>query len=396
MRIAVLCLVTVALCLPITAVRADEMAEAEALASAAQGFLEKGKTESAREYLFKALFHSDRCAIALYELGKIYQAENNNAAASDFLTRALHEMKNLENSRPEFSGKITDAKVRLQAVNPYGAQFNTSMEDYSQELCRIIKKSNDALTNEEAGHRVSSLNLASIVPASKLPEIEKPVAKNDNARRPTSSSSNNPMSRQNEESAPVQTVVPLDVERALKAAGWTKITGVWKKKSEGVYEVTDGRLETEKINGALQFSYASGPGTVTAFVRNNNKDPYMHSSGMGAGNSSSGIGFTRFSWVSGYGVVLNDRDCKAYTPQGGFTNNEYYPGLDHTGTLQQIPKHQIMITVQEDPNGKATTLTALVDGKKEINTRYKLNKDGPFTIEIKGTMVIEDPKTMGQ
>ena len=233
---------------------------------------------------------------------------------------------------------------------------------------------------------------ASYVPANKLPEIQKPnAAKTDNQpHRPLA------------KDAPVTTVLPPDVERALKAAGWTTITGVWKKKTEGVYEVTDGKLETAKVNGALQFT-VSGPGKVTAFVRNDNRDPWVHSIGGGgngsggSGASSSDAGFGHFQWPSGYGVSISDRECKAYTPQGGWANNnDYYPGYDHTTNLAATPKHQVLITVQDKENGKSTALTALVDGKKEVNCNYKLNKDGPFTIEVKGTVILEDPKAAGQ
>ena len=383
MRRIIPCLLIAVIAL-IPALRADENSEAEALAAAGQEFFSKGKIETAKDYLFKALFHNHNCAVALYELGRIYQAENNPAAASDFLSHALHEMKNLENNRPDFAAKITDARLRLQSVNPYAAQFNTAMEDYAQDLGRILKRSNDSITNEEAANRVQLLSLASFVPANKLPVIQKSnTAKTESSHKPF------------EKNAPVTTVVPPDVERALKAAGWSTITGVWKKKSEGVYEVTDGKLETNKVNGALQFT-VSGPGTTTAFVRNANSDPYSHFTGSSSGNSSSGVGIGHFQWVSGYGVSVSDRECKSYSPQGGFMgNNEYYPGFDHTTNLAG-PKHLVQITVQEKENGKGTVLTAVVDGKKEVNCTYKLNKDGPFTIEVKGTVVLEDPKAAGQ
>ena len=128
MRRIIMCVLLLNLMAVAPVLRADENSEAEALASAGQDFSSKGKTEMAKEYLFKALFHNHNCAVALYELGKIYQAEGNTPAASDFLSHALHEMKNLENNRPDFSAKITDARQRLQTVNPYAAQFNTAME----------------------------------------------------------------------------------------------------------------------------------------------------------------------------------------------------------------------------------------------------------------------------
>lgn len=390
MRRLLLCLLlTAATLATLTCARAGE---ADGLATAGEAYLTNNRVEKAKDAFFKALFHDENCPVALYELAKIFQKEGNTAAASDFFNRAIHQMENGVSAHPEFASKITDAKTRLQAVNPYAAQFSGAMEDYAQDLGKIVKKDNDALTNEEAYSRVQVLCLASIVPASKMPDIQKP-----GPRQPEKNSGH--ISTKVSSDAPTVTNVPLDVERALKSAGWTTITGQWKKKPDGSYEVTNGKLETQKINGAIQFTVVSGgAGTVSAMVRNDNREPFVHSSGSGNSGSttSTGMGMSRYSFATGYGVVLSDRDCKVYTPQGGYVGNEYYPGLDHTTTLQPISKHLVLITVSEKEGGKGTALAIQVDGKKENNSNYKLNKDGPFTIEIKGTVVIEDPKAAGQ
>src|SRR5262249_52847572 len=160
---------------------------------------------------------------------------------------------------------------------------------------------NDSLTNEEAGNRVQMLSLASYVPANKLPEIQK-----SNSAKPEKDT-RRPFQKTD---TAVTTVVPPDVERALKANGWTAITRRWRNKSDGVYEVTDGKLETNKVNGALQFT-VSGSGTATAFVRNDNKGPFIHRIDSGPSSSSSGIGIGHYQFVTGYGVSVNDRECKA-------------------------------------------------------------------------------------
>ncbi len=389
MRSLLLCLI-----LSLLTLNVARASEADGLALAGEGYLASNKVEKAKDTFFKALVHDENCPVALYELAKIYQKEQNTAAASDFFSRAIHQMENGVGAHPEFAGKITDAKTRLLAVNPYAAQFTGAMEDYAQDIGRVVKKNNDTITNEEAYSRVQVLCLASIIPANKMPEITRATPP-----QPEKNSRTSKLTQNNNNDGPVVNNVPPDVERALKAAGWTSITGTWKKKPDGTFEVTNGKLEAQKFNGAIQLSILSGSnGTISALVRNDNKDPYRS---MGSGTPSTGTstssGFgSRYSFATGYGVIINNNDCKVYTPQGGFVGNEYYPGMDHATTLQSVPKHTVLITVADKENGKGTALAIQVDGKKENNSNYKLNKDGPFTIEVKGTAVLEDPKAAGQ
>ena len=386
MRSLLLCLILSVLALNV----AVHAGEADALALAGEGYMAANKVDKAKDTFFKALFHDENCPTALYELGKIFQKEQNTAAASDFFSRAIHQMENGVGAHPEFAGKITDAKTRLLAVNPYAAQFTTAMEDYAQDINKIVKKSPDAITNDEACSRVQVLCLASIIPANKMPELQHAAPPPPPDKR---------SSKLVTSDGPVVNNVPPDVERALKANGWTTITGTWKKKADGTFEVTNGKLEAQKFNGGIQVTLVSGgTGSVSVLVRNDNKDPYMRSSSgnMPSTGTSSSTGFSsRYSFASGYGVVIKDQDCKVYTPQGGYIGNEYYPGMDHATNLQSIPKHQILVTVADKEGGKGTSLAIAVDGKKENNSNYKLNKDGPFTIEIKGTATLEDPKAAG-
>jgi tetratricopeptide (TPR) repeat protein len=129
--------------------------EADALAMTGQEYLAKGRVEKAKDCFFKALFHDEDCPIALYELSKIFQQEQNTAAASDFYTRSIHQMENRLSSHPDYESKISDAKTRLQAVNPYAGLFSIAMEDYAQDLGWIVKMSIDTLTNEEVSNRVT-------------------------------------------------------------------------------------------------------------------------------------------------------------------------------------------------------------------------------------------------
>jgi hypothetical protein len=347
---------------------AVKASEADALAEAAVSFIEKGKVDKARDILYRALAHDEQCALAIYELGKLFQADGDTISAVDFLQKAILEMQN----RPEYSSKVNDAKARLQTLNPYAGNFTRVFEEYADSLGQACKRSNDSVTCTEALNRVQHLHMAEFLPADRMPNIPKPA-------RPIPVSG--PSTAKT--STPAATAVPLEVERALKSAGWTTITGTWKKKSEGVYEVTDGRLETPKVNGAIKLTIdQGGSGSVSVFVRNAQKDPtrgkgYMGSSMLGSMTAGTGFGVT----------IGNDLCCKVFVPQGmTMTNDINYSFLEHSTPLVNLPRHEVMITVKD------SELHILVDGKKEKNSFAKINKEGPFTVEVKGTMTIEDPK----
>jgi len=353
--------------------RADDK-EALALAETAIDLLGRGLTVKARETFFKALAHNENCPTALYELGKLFEAEGQNAKAADFLARAVTELGKGEKNNPSWAGKKMDAQRRLKVLNPYAAQFTYLLEEYSQDLAKLTKKYPDTLTIEEAAQRVEVLEMAEYLPKEKLPSLPKPAGK-------PSPSSGSPS-----EKTGTVSIAP-DVERALKAAGWTTITGTWKKLADGKYEVTDGKLESAKTNGAVAVSVqAGGSGSIKILVRDGHtaKD-------MGFGSSST---TTSDRFCSGYGVWFKSGSAKLFIPSGGWTSGEeYYPYQDRVIPMPAAGKWTVLITVADTE--KASRLEVNVNGKRESLTNYRIKRTGPMVVEISGTVVIENPKAGG-
>jgi hypothetical protein len=166
------------------------------------------------------------------------------------------------------------------------------------------------------------------------------------------------------------------VERALKEAGWTTITGAWKKKSEGVYEVTSGKLETPKTNGAIQVIVHKGAtGNVRIMVRNNQYPNYEFFGGYSA---------------NGYGLAVESGAAKMYSPSAGFTSGAVYKPYFERDVPLPLPKNKFLIQLNENK------LEMYLNDQRVHNSNYKLSKDGPFAIEIDGTWTIESPRAMGQ
>jgi hypothetical protein len=360
-------------------VRAEDKQLAAAFAASAGKLAAEGKNDKAKDMCYKALANDEDCAEALFELAKLFEKENNMSAAGDFYVRAGREFGKGEAANPAFTSKRLEAETKIKRLNPYATRFATVMTDYAQELGGITKKSTDSLTLEEAGDRVSSLRLASIVPPDKMPQIDKPAPKTPAAPAKTAKTSS---SRPDDEDMPprfkkkeVVTNVPVDVEKALKAAGWDKITGTWKKVKDNVYEVTDGKLETAKANGAVQVIVHKGGGKVAALVRNGHRDSYSSFS-------------STYSYGTGYGLVLDGATAKMYTPYN-YTGLIYRPYME-----REIPsggeKTMFLITIAEG------ALEMTVNAKREHKSNYKLNREGPFAIEIDGTATIESPMAKGQ
>jgi hypothetical protein len=212
--------------------------------------------------------------------------------------------------------------------------------------------------------------MAAFLPADKMPNIPRPS-------KPA------PIQPSKNTSSPAvaPAAVPLEIERTLKAAGWTSISGTWKKKSDGVYEVTDGKLEATKVNGGIKLMVdQGGSGSVSIMVRNGQKDLSKNKGMFGSSLGSMTMG-------TGFGVTIgNDLSCKVFVPQSFGMGDINYSFLEHTTNLANLPKHEVLITVKD------SELHMVVDGKKEKNSYAKISKDGPFTVEVKGTMTIEDPK----
>jgi len=365
------------------AVRAEDKQLASAFAASAGKLAGEGKNDKAKDMCYKALANDEDCAEALFELAKIFEKENNMTAAGDFYVRAGREFGKGESANPAFASKRLEAESRVKRLNPYATRFATVMTDYAQEIGGITKKSTDSLTLEEASDRVSSLRLASIVPPDKMPQIDTPAppkatgpSTGPKTAKTTSHGDDEDLPARMRPKKDVVTNVPVDVERALKAAGWDKITGTWKKVKDNVYEVTDGKLETAKINGAIQVIVdKGGSGKVSALVRNGHRDSYSSFS-------------STYSYGTGYGFVLDGAAAKMFTPYN-YSGVIYRPYME-----REIPaageKTQFVITIMDN------ALEMMVNAKREHKSNYKINKEGPFAIEISGTMTIESPMAKGQ
>ncbi|HYG77960.1 MAG TPA: PA14 domain-containing protein [Planctomycetota bacterium] len=332
---------------------------AAALAAGAAKLAADNKPEKARELCFKALANDETCPEALFELGKILEKDGKNVEAANFFVRAAREWSKSADAPPAVQTKRADAERRVQALNPHAARFTALLTDYALEIGAALKKNNnDSLSLELAGERVRSLRLKELVAADKLPRLEKTSAAGGPAAKA------------------MGPAIPLDVERALKAAGWTAITGRWTKKAENVYEVSEGKLSATLTNGALQvLVHKGGSGSVKAFVRNGHNDSIYSS---------------YYSYGSGYGVAVEGNSCKLYTPLN-YTGQIYRPYSEREVALPEaFPKHQFLVTVMDG------NLEITVNGKREHRSNYKLSREGPFVIDIDGTMTIEMPQAKGQ
>lgn len=377
-RFAMLALLSGLCALPTFA--ADKQTAA-AMAKGVAMLAEQGKTDKAKEMCFKALAYDSDCPEALYELGKIFEKEGNNTAAGDFLVRAAQQLGAEEAANPDFAKKRKDAEIRAQKLNPFSGQLTAAFVEYSDALNGIVKKVPDTLTLEEACDRADQLKLKTMVPPEKAPKFERPVAKApEKAMTPRERAIAEITGQRMKTEAP--TVVPPEVERVLKdpqKGGWEKITGTWKKKAENVYEVTDGKLETEKTNGAVMCTiYKEGTtGKVKILVRNDT-------------SSSDGDSFFS-SYSSGYGIHYDKDGTKFYTPSNSFSGNRFFAYLERTDPVPPTPKVQYMILVDD---GK---LDYQVNGVSKKKTgQLNITKSGPMVIQIDGTAIIEMPRAGGK
>jgi hypothetical protein len=172
--------------------------------------------------------------------------------------------------------------------------------------------------------------------------------------------------------------VDPDVEKELKAAGFSDITGTWKKVKPNVYEVTDGGLEAKRTNGTL--SVTVGPdikGTLEVLVRNGHEEKNYQM--MGTNNM-----VTTIHAYTGYGVSITDGKCDVYAPKM-VAKNTYVPFKSTYVTLAKTDKTKIEVSVQD------SQLKVHVNEKQPASANYKIDQSGPFSIIVKGTMQIESP-----
>ena len=330
----------------------------------------KGNTEISKDLLYKALANDNNCPLALYELGKIFEAERNNSSAANFLSRAIPGLA----KRVEYASQCADATRRLQTLDPYASKLTVLLTEYARNLVIIIKQYPDSFSMREAYSRSQLLRLAEIVPIEIASMIAKPPMMESLEPAPHGSVMV-PVYDTTSGTAPVSVVNNIlpDAERALKAAGWTTITGIWKKTAENVYEVTDGKLEAQKRIGAIRLLVLKGgTGTVHAFVRNK-------------------LG----SYGTGYGASISSTGCKLFTISSYSTSNVQEPYMDRELRFPEINSKNILMVKVEDRDS-VSTIEIWVNGKREVNRSGRIARDGPFVIEIQGTVTIEDPRAVGQ
>ena len=363
----------------------DTVATARGLAQAAAGFAKAERMEEAKLYYYKALFLDENCGDALYELAPLLAKSGDTVNALNFYVRANQELKKLGD--PLSKVKATDCDKQILKLSPYASQFNATMADYAQDLGKIAAKANDSVTLEVAQERVSTLNLPQLVPGDKLPQSLRDLAKaaKDARKDKEMAKQRSPFER---DSKPPPAQLTPDVERALKAAGWTTITGKWVKKSEGVYEVTDGKVEAAVANGAMQvIVQKGGTGVVRAFVRAYRRDwigdPDFKSASSVRDASSN---------PSGFGYIVKDGEAKQYIATGNWMDEENTnaPDLDKTITLGAAPKNSFTMMVNGDK------YECSVNGGSSRKTTMKISHEGPFQVNVVGTMTIELPRAAGQ
>ncbi len=360
-------------------------AEARALVDTGISFAAKGAADRAKDFLLRALIYDDHCSDALYELGKIYDAEGDAASAARFFDRAIQEFG--REASPANTIKRDEAARRLQKLNPSATELRRLLADYCQELGKIAIRSPDTLTLNAIADRTGALREQELVGAETIAALKLPRSTASaagagtvnavNPAKPPKTDASGPAPARTPKGVtfvPPVNQVPPDVERALKAAGWSSVTGIWKKKSENVYEVTNGKLEADKIDGAIQFVLPKGSDAVIrAFVRN------CHSKDEDEPN--------RPLPATGYGFEIKDN---AYTAFVVDISGSGRPVRWYTHDFKGEGKDTVMVKILSD------ALELSIKGAASGKTNYRATKKAPFMISIEGTAVIEAPQAIGK
>lgn len=170
-------------------------------------------------------------------------------------------------------------------------------------------------------------------------------------------------------------------EKALKAAGFTEIHGTWKMPKPNIFETTDGSLESPKTDGTLSFTIATGAkGTLNAFCRNSfEAKEYV----LPTSNNMT----TRLTSVTGFGLEWDPRKMMVYGPIqiGTSAKPNFIPAKPSDLIVKPDEKTQVSIAVHD------LVLKIEINGKTAKSGNYKISKDGPFSLKIKGTMTLESP-----
>ncbi len=387
------CTLLLAIALNVNSAHAADRAGADALAGAGAALVAKGNVSQAKDMFYKALANDENCPEAIFELAKIFEKENAATSAGDFYQRAFILMA--QENKPTTIAKRAEAERRVKALNPFAPRISAIFEDYADSLDKLVKKVPDSVTLDATVARVDELKMASIVQADKMPKFyagahAKKVADQVAASHPPTTTRSG-FSSIDSPAKPVNNVPP-DVERELKALGWTIITGTWVKKSTGVYEATNGKLEAAKVVGGVDVLVhkIASSASVRAAVRNESSS----SSDSSIVHSSSS--FFSGSDYAGFGVTVRSKDARLSGPAiaGGFmmTNgNKYEPSSIRTETLPDAAsKTHVTTTITDD------TLELSVNEKKSFRFKdAKMPKVGSFMIQINGTATIENPRCVG-
>jgi len=339
------------------------MADGFAAAGAAQAA--NGKTEQAKDLLYKALVYDDSCPDALFELAKIMDKENNPLALAFFQRAAsLYEKE----SKPT-PAKKSEAEKRLKALDAYGPRLSLVMEEYALELDKIVKKLPDNSTRDAATERAATLGLGGLIPAEKLPKFL--------------------AAAQGKSSAPEKNVaVAGDATKELKALGWTRVLGTVVKKSAGVYVLTDAKLEADKITGGIDVIVhkAGFDGNVVVTVRTDSNNAGGEEGGKkGEGKKKK----HNRDGVDGYGFLSNGDEFSLYTPAD--KGKTAYPALFFSRNWPDAQaKAHLQVSITD-------ALDLYLNDKREAHSgNTRISRSGTFVIEVQGTVTVEAPRCSGQ
>jgi hypothetical protein len=360
------------------------------------------RTAEAHENLVNALLQDERYPLALFEMARQLELDGDAVAACDFYRRAAVELARREEDDSQYNALRTAVMEKLEAFNRYGNEYTALLEEHARAITKIAAAYHDPATATAAQESADLLKLNDLLPADKRPKIEKVevAAVKQMMSKPDPGPAKTEAVKPPEpvKPPPVETVtpppatgVPLDVERALKAAGWTRVSGNWRKVSGEVYEVTDGKLEADKLSGqATVFVHDKGStGSMKFVVRNCH---FRRDYGTPMGGGGGGGGPDRY--CTGYGVTVKDYEFKIYSPYTSSNRAEdYYPWMDHK--VQGVGQRMLVrISCEEGP--KSARLEILLNEKREKLNNYAIDKQGPFLLEVNGTMTIESPKAAGK
>jgi hypothetical protein len=249
------------------------------------------------------------------------------------------------------------------------------LEEYASGMGSIAKKNIDANLHTILHRRAEGIGLAQIIDRAKMPAFPA-------YRPPGHAADGNKPGRRSKAEALSQ--VPPEIEVELKAAGWAKVTGTWKKKGPKTYEVTNGDLTADLTDGALGVNVLQdGTGDVEICVR---------------GAFRPGVRSTYYSTYevgSGFGFKVKAALYQIFSPQT-FTAlttsaSEFQPILERSTKLPEgAPKSNFTMIVT------GTKLEYLFNGTSVKKCNYNIDSKGPFMIKVRGTRTIELPLCKAQ